>query len=117
MSESTYKTLSRTADIKTLSRTADNKALSRTADNMSNVNKKLIDYHRDSDKEQFKKNNQQDNDIFQRENDYLIARNIAVSLHKKSFLTDDEFEQIDALLRQRFSPKFSALIADNPCYV
>ncbi len=54
---------------------------------------------------------------FQSEKDYLAARDIAVSLRKRGLLTDEEFGQIDTILRQKFAPVFSVILAENPCYV
>ena len=54
---------------------------------------------------------------FQAEQDYLSAREIAISLLRRSLLTDEEFGQIDQILRKKFSAVFAPLIADFPCYV
>ena len=53
---------------------------------------------------------------FQSEKDYLAARDIAVHLLKAGSLTGEEFVQIDTILRQKFSPRLGALLADFPCY-
>ena len=50
---------------------------------------------------------------FQSEKDYLAAREIALSLLRRSLLTEAEFGQIDQILRQKFSPVFSALLVEN----
>ncbi len=55
--------------------------------------------------------------IFKNEKDYLAARDIAVSLAKRGLLTEDEFWQIDQILRDKFSAILGPLLAENPCYV
>ena len=52
---------------------------------------------------------------FQAEKNYLAAREIALRLLKQSALTDREFVQIDTILREKFSPKIGALLAEFSC--
>ena len=53
---------------------------------------------------------------FRNEMDYLAAREIASRLLEKELLTEEEFRQIDEMLKAEFSPVFTSLMADYPCY-
>ena len=53
---------------------------------------------------------------FQNEMDYLAAREIASRLLEQELLTEEEFRQIDEMLKAEFSPVFTSLMADYPCY-
>ena len=52
---------------------------------------------------------------FRSEKNYLAARDITRSLMRRGLLTHDEFVQFDTMFRNKFSPVFGVLLAENPC--
>lgn len=53
---------------------------------------------------------------FQKESEYIMALQMAKTMHEKCLLTDDELCQIDTILREKYAPLFGALLSETTCY-
>ena len=53
---------------------------------------------------------------FEDEMNYAAAREIMNTLMKQNLLTEEEVDEIDAFLQEKFSPVFASLIAKYPAY-
>ena len=53
---------------------------------------------------------------FENEMNYAAAREIMNTLMKQNLLTEEEVNEIDAFLQEKFSPVFASLIAKYPAF-
>ena len=53
---------------------------------------------------------------FEDEMNYAAAREIMNTLMKQNLLTEEEVDEIDAFLQEKFSPVFASLIAKYPAF-